>query len=57
MSGTHITHDGWQGYGFLKGYDSVWTDEEHNHGYGDFGHGICSTSHIENYWNQLKGGI
>ena len=31
MAGTHITHDGWQGYSFLRGYDSVWTDEEHNH--------------------------
>lgn len=57
MAGTHITHDGWQGYCFLKNDDSVWTDEEHNHGHGDFGHGKCSTSHIENYWSRLKGEI
>ena len=57
MAGTHITHDGWLGYIFLRGIDSVWTDEEHNHGHGDFGHGICSTAHIENYWSKLKGGI
>ena len=23
MAGTHITHDGWQGYIFLRGIDSV----------------------------------
>ena len=49
MAGTHITHDGWQGYSFLKDDDSVWTDEEHNHAHGDFGYGKCITSHIENY--------
>ena len=36
---------------------SRWTEEEHNHGSGDFGHGTCSTAHIENYWSKLKGGI
>ena len=39
MAGTHITPDGWQGYSFLRVNDSVWTEEEHNHG-----HGICVLS-------------
>ena len=55
MPGSHITHDGWAGYGFLDNNDeSVWTHETHTHASGDFGHGLSSTSHIEQFWSQLK---
>ena len=39
VPGTHIIHDGWSGYIFLNDDDSVYTEEEHNHGAGNFGHG------------------
>ena len=48
--GTNITHDGWSGYNFLDGDDSVWTHEVLNHGHGDFSHGLSSTTYIEQYW-------
>ena len=53
-AGTKIITDGWQGYSFLDAYDSVWEHETHTHGAGDFGFGICSTSHMEHTWAQLK---
>ena len=51
--GNKIITDGWQGYSFLShlnGYE--W--EVHNHGAGDFGFGLSSTSHVEALWHQLK---
>ena len=51
---TNFTHDGWQGYNFLDGDDSVWTQETHNHGHGDFGYCSHSTSYIEGYWSEFK---
>ena len=55
LPGTHIAHDGWAGYSFLDDDDvSVWTHETHTHAVGDFGYGLNSTSHIEQFWGQLK---
>ena len=51
--GNKIIKDGWQGYSFLShlnGYD--W--EVHNHGAGDFGFGLSSTSHVEALWHHLN---
>lgn len=52
-SGNTIITEGWQGYAFLQNNNSyVW--EMHNHGAGDFGIGINSTSHIESLWHEIK---
>ena len=51
--GTHFTQDGWAGYTFLN--DNMnYTHECHNHGWGDFGYGYKSASHIENILSFLK---
>jgi len=42
---------------FLDFDDSVYTHEEHNHGAGNFGHGLNSTSHIEGVWSWIKSEI
>jgi len=47
IPGTNIIHDGWRAYSFLDSEDSVYTHEEFNHGQGNFGHGVHSTSLIE----------
>ena len=52
--GTNIIHDGWSVYSFLDDDEAVWTHECHIHGYHDFGLGESSTSHIEQYWSQIK---
>ena len=52
--GTNISHYSWPGYSFPNDNDSVWTHEVHIHGGGDFGYGAHSTSHIEQFWGQLK---
>ena len=51
--GTHFTYDGLAGYNFLNN-NINYTHERHNHGAGDFGYGLHSTSHIENLWANLK---
>ena len=51
--GNKIITDGWQGYSFLShlnGYD--W--EVHNHGDGDFGFGLSSTSHNRSFMATVK---
>ena len=53
IEGTHFTHDGWNSYNFLNN-NINYTHETHNHGAGDFGNGLHSTSHIENLWANLK---
>ena len=51
--GTHFVHDSWPGYNFLNN-NLNYTHEIHVHGGGDFGNGLHSSSHIENYWAQFK---
>ena len=53
LSGIHIVCDGWAGYAFIDNMEG-YTREMHNHGGGDFGLGLSSTSHIESIWSQLK---
>ena len=56
--GTKIVTDGLAGYTFLDDSEnSVYEHEIHNHGAGDFGFGISSTSHIENLWANIKNQI
>ena len=57
IPGTNIIHDGWRGYAFLNSDNSVYTNEEYNHAYGNFGQGLHSTSHIESVWNSIKSEI
>ena len=53
--GTKIVTDGWAGYSFLDDSEnSVYECEIHNHGAGDFGFGLSSTSHIENILANIK---
>ena len=56
-SGTTIVADGWAGYSFLESDNSVWPHEIYNHGAGNFGLGLHSTSHIEVTWSHLKSQI
>lgn len=42
---------------YIENGNTIITDAVHNHGHGDFGHGQNSTSHIEQYWSQLKANI
>ena len=53
--GHTIVTDGWLGYSFLE--DEGYIHDEHNHGGGDFGFGISSTSHIKSLWHNLKDSI
>ena len=57
IPGTHVVHDGWSSYTFLDYDDSLYTQEEHNHGADNFGHGLNSTSHIEGVWSWIKSKI
>lgn len=57
VSITLIVHNGWNGYAFLNDDDSVYSEEEYNHGGGKFGNGLHSTSHIEGIWNWIKSEI
>ena len=43
------------GYNFLSNLESPFEHSVHNHGYGDFGVGADSTSHIESVSSQMKG--
>ena len=53
-NGNTIITDAWRSYNFLDNADSEIQHFVHNHGHGDFGYGQNSTSHIEQYWSQLK---
>ena len=55
--GNCIITDGFVAYNFLDRIDSGYTHIKHNHGRGDFGFGVESTSHIESIWSQLKAKI
>ena len=52
-----IISDGWTGYAFLDSDNSEYLHDTHNHGHGDFGFGLNSTSSIESLWNSLKNKI
>ena len=52
--GNNICTDGWQGYDYLDAPNSGYHRYRHNHGGGDFGFGVQSTSHIESLWAHLK---
>lgn len=52
--GNNICTDGWQEYDYLDDPQSGYHRYRHNHGGGDFGFGIQSTSHIESLWAHLK---
>ena len=56
-NGNTIITDAWRSYNFLDNEESEIHHIVHNHGHGDFGHGQNSTSHIEQYWSQLKANI
>lgn len=45
--GNTIISDGWTGYVFLDSDNSEYLHDTHNHGHGDFGFGLNSTSSIE----------
>ena len=55
--GNIIVSDWWAGYDFLSENNSPYVHSVHNHGHGDFGIGLDSTSHIEQLWSQLKSTI
>ena len=52
--GNKIFTDGWPSYDYLDEHDSDYTSYRHNHGQGDFGYGLESTSHIEGLWANLQ---
>ena len=52
--GNIIVIDGWLGYSFLNQDNSGYQNLSFNHGYGLFGEGINTTSHIESFWAFLK---
>ena len=41
-------------YNFVSRPDSLYSLSIHNHGFGDLGFDLDSTSHIEQSWSQLK---
>ena len=51
-SGNNIITDGWPSYNWLSSFN--YNHIRHIHGRNDFGHGLESTSHIEQIWEQLK---
>ena len=52
--GNNIISDGWPGYSFLNNINSGYTHISYNHGAGNWGIGVYSTSHIEGMWSSLK---
>ena len=52
--GNIIITDGALCYSWLDNVDSGYTHHVHNHGHGDFGEALDSTSHVEQLWNNLK---
>ena len=49
-SGNTIISDNWAGYDYLDREDSGYVHIKFNHGQGQFGYGLSSTSHIESLW-------
>ena len=52
--GNVIVSDAWAGYNWLSDAQFGYAHHVHNHGHGDFGLGIDSTSHVEQLWSHLK---
>ena len=50
-TGNIITSEGWGGYSWIDQPFSGYIHSTHNHGNGDFGTGVESTSHIEALWS------
>ena len=46
--------DGWQGYSFLNRINSGYVHHSYNHGRGQWGMGLDSTSRIESIWSEIK---
>ena len=55
-SGNTVISDGWPGYNFISNYNGL-AHEIHDHGAGDFGSGMHTTSFIESLWHSLKAQI
>ena len=53
--GNIIVTDQWAGYIWINHPNSGYIHSVHNHGHGDFGRGLESTSNIEQLWAHLKG--
>ncbi len=54
FNGNIIVSDAWSGYSFLNDIHSCNIHHVYNHGRGNFGRGLDSTSHIEGFWSELK---
>ena len=52
-SGNVLVTDGWGAYQWIDS-DINYTHSTHNHGFGDFGYGLDSTSYVESLWSNLK---
>lgn len=55
-SNNRFISDGWNGYNFIRNFNG-YSHEAHNHGAGDFGEGLHTTSQIESFLNELKSKI
>ena len=55
-SNNRIISDRWSGYNFIRNFNG-YSHEVHDHGAGDFGEGLHTTSQIESLWNELKSKI
>ena len=52
--GNVIVSEGWSTYSFLNNINSGYNNLTFNHGHGNFGHGINTTSHIEGFYGFMK---
>ena len=52
--GNYIISDSWSGYNFLSLPNSGYIHHVYNHGGGQFGLGLDSTSRIESVWSEIK---
>jgi len=53
-TGNIVVTDGWSSYLWISEPYSGYVHSMHNHGAGNFGYGLDSTSHIEALWSNLK---
>ena len=57
LPGNIIVNDAWDVYFFLDDINSGYAHHVYNHGRGNFGNGLDSTSHIESIWSEIKSTI